>query len=101
MKIKHIVSLTFSRPDTYGNSEVIGTYVNAETGKRVSFKRVPESNMRSVIYILSGNKWEANYFFTTRTIGIRDFNRQAKSAEFLDLGCNPEEIAKQILELTK
>jgi hypothetical protein len=94
--IKWIVRATYSKRDMYGNCYWAFSLTDGETGKTVSGKvSGGESNIRGIIYELSGG-WLNNYYFICNEMKIREFNRYTKNMPYA--GCDPKELAKWCLK---
>lgn len=94
MKIKYILEIIRSCPDTYGNTYCAFFFQSTETCNSVSGQMGSGSgeNARAALYHLNGQKHVQNCHTTVNEIKIRDFNHLVKTWKFA--GDSPEVLAK-------
>ena len=89
--IKYVANWLYTPRDTSGNIYSYFVITDTGSGRRLMGRDAPESNVRGVIFELSGKEWKRNYIFTATEIPRRRFKYAVDNVSYV--GTNPEEIA--------
>ena len=95
MKYKYIIH--FIEADRDRTMFII---TDTRSGRRLCGVHVPEANVRLAVYYLNGQEHKQNYYWTTTTVGVRQFESWwAKNVPYTV--SQPEDIAARFIAMMK